>query len=83
MKVRPNALYVFDPCMWDVLDPKTNLSKGDIVRVKNLYGCPRANTMGCCHVVNMFTGEFIGLVSTGSLTPISNSTRKYLRTLAR
>lgn len=73
-KVRVNSQYIYDPCMWDILDPKTNLKRGDIVRVINPgRGCPPANTMGCCHVENL-AGEFLGLVSTSSLvkdTPLN------------
>lgn len=70
MRVGANSLYRFNPCGWDVLDPKTDLKKGDIVRVKNLHGCPPCNTMSHCHVVHPETGEFIGLVHTNSLDPV-------------
>ena len=50
MKVRANATYIYDPCMLDVSDGRTNLKKGDVVRVKNLHGCPPCNTMGHAHV---------------------------------
>lgn len=69
MRVRVNSCYVYDPCLLDVIDGRTNLQKGDIVRVVNLHGCPRANTMGHCHVADPDTGEFIGLVATASLFP--------------
>ena len=39
MKVRANAVYIYDPCILDVIDGRTNLKKGDVVRVKNLHGC--------------------------------------------
>ena len=68
MKVRAGKSYKYNPNGWDVFDPKTNLSKGDIVTVVNLPGCPKANTMGCCHV--NFEGKFIGLVSCNSLTTV-------------
>ena len=67
MKVRANAIYVFSPNMLDRIDGRTNLKAGDLVRVKNLHGCPRCNTMGHCHVVDVATGDFIGLVCTNSL----------------
>ena len=67
MKVRANAIYVYSPNMLDQIDGRTNLKAGDLVRVKNLHGCPRCNTMGHCHVVNVATGEFIGLIHTNSL----------------
>ena len=66
-RVRAGQTYRYDPVMWDVFDPKTKLQEGDIVRVKNLHGCPPANTMGHCHVVDPQTGEFIGLVHVNSL----------------
>jgi hypothetical protein len=48
------------------------LVKGDIVKVVNLYGCPKANTMGQCHVEN--NGVFMGMVNTNSLEKILHST---------
>jgi len=36
------------------------------VQVVNLRGCPKANTMGHCHV-NDADGRFAGLVCTSSL----------------
>jgi len=51
----------------DQWDAKTSLKSGDVVRVKNLHGCPPANTMGHCYVVDAKTGAFIGLVCCNSL----------------
>lgn len=70
MKVTAGHSYRFVPSFWDKVDPKTNLVEGDIVKVKNMNGCPPANTMGCCHVVDPTTGMFIGLVSTDSLVQL-------------
>ena len=67
MKVRVNVVYVYRPCLLDVIDRRTNLSTGTRVRVKNLRGCPKANVMGHAHVVHPETGELIGLVCTASL----------------
>ncbi len=67
MKVRANAVYVYRPCMLDMIDGRTNLTSGTKVRVKNLRGCPPCNTLGHAHVVHPATGLFIGLVSTASL----------------
>lgn len=67
MKVSANAVYVFRPCLLDLIDGRTKLTAGNRVRVKNLRGCPKANVMGHCHVVHAETGEFIGLVCTASL----------------
>jgi hypothetical protein len=79
MRVRVNSLYVFEPVLWDVLDAKTDLSKGDVVRVVNLRGCPPANTMNHCHVANPYTGEFIGMVHCNSLSPASKGTKEHIR----
>jgi len=68
-KVRANSLYRHDPVGYDRVDPKTTLSKGDVCRVVNKYGCPRANTMGHCHVETV-DGDFLGLVHCNSLENI-------------
>jgi|LakMenEpi03Aug12_release.lakeMendotaPanAssembly.Ray.scaffolds.fasta_scaffold3148846_1 hypothetical protein len=70
MKVRNGGIYKYIPCVWDTIDPKTNLKEGDIVKVFHPYGCPKPNTMGCCHVETIDSGDFIGLVSTDSLVKI-------------
>lgn len=72
MKVRANSTYVFDPVGWDILDPPYGvqqglLKKGDKVQVVNLHGCPKANTMGHCHIQHPETKQFLGLVKTSSL----------------
>lgn len=67
MKVRANAIYVFRPCVLDLIDGRTDLTAGNRVRVKNLRGCPPCNTLGHAHVVHPETGAFIGLVCTASL----------------
>ena len=66
-KVRVNGIYVYDPVLLDQFDSRTPLRKGDTVKVVNLPGCPKANTMGHCHVVDPETGKFIGLVCCNSL----------------
>lgn len=51
-KVRVNATYYFDPAFMDRHSRAMGLFKrGDKVRVVNLYGCPKANTMGQCYIV--------------------------------
>ena len=75
MKVRANAIYRYDPVPLDQFDGRTSLQTGDLVRVVNLPGCPRANTMGHCHVATP-EGEFIGLVCCNSLTPIQRRTHR-------
>ena len=68
MKVRANTKYKYQPNGWDIYDkaPLNDLQPGDIVKVVNKYGCPKANTMGQCYVEK--DGVFRGMVSTGSLT---------------
>lgn len=67
MKVRVNSLYMYVPCLLDRIDGRTSLKHGDVVRVINVYGCPKANTMGHCYVGDAKTGKFIGMVCTSSL----------------
>ena len=74
MKVRANAIYRYNPVLLDQIDGRTSLKTGDLVRVVNLPGCPRANTMGHCHVADPNTGHFIGLVCCNSLEPVKDKT---------
>ena len=67
MKVKANSVYYYHPNLLDRCDGRTELKSGDTVRVVNFYGCPKANTMGHCHVQNPSTGQFIGLVHCNSL----------------
>lgn len=67
--VRVGAKYRFEPVMLDILHPPYNVCRGDIVRVLNLPECPRANTMGHCHMEHL-DGAFGGLVCTNSLQPL-------------
>jgi hypothetical protein len=67
MKVRVGKLYRYDPALIDIIDGRTSLRKGDVIRVKNLPGCPPANTMNHCYVVDPDTDAFIGMVCCGSL----------------
>ncbi len=71
MRVRVNSLYTYNPVLLDVVDGRTNLKKGDMVRVVNLPGCPKANVMNHCHVADPETDRFIGLVCCNSLEPIT------------
>ena len=66
-RVRNGRVYWYHPNLLDRCDARTSLKSGDRVRVKNLTGCPPANTMGHAHVVDVNTGEFIGLVHCNSL----------------
>ena len=68
-KVRVGARYVYRPVLFDKLNPPVDLQPGEECTVVNLPGCPRANTMGMCHVNNS-RGTFGGMVVTNSLIPI-------------
>ncbi len=68
-RVRTGGRYRYDPVPWDRINPPYNVHAGDIVRVVNLPGCPRAGTMGMCHV-NREDGSFGGLVFLSSLKPL-------------
>ena len=70
MKVRVNSLYRFEAVSWDLVNGANlegKIKDGDVVRVKNVYGCPNANVMGNCYIFSYPTNEFIGMVSTSSL----------------
>lgn len=71
MKVRANHEYIYYPNLLDRVDGRTDLVPGSIVRVVNLPGCPRANTMQHAHVY--FEGRFAGLVHCNSLHPLSDA----------
>jgi hypothetical protein len=69
MKVKVGSLYSYEPQGYDLIDPKTNLEAGTVVKVGNLPNAPKANVMGQCYVFDIKTGKLIGMVSTQSLTP--------------
>lgn len=69
MKVRVGSRYVYNPVGFDVIDPKCRIAPGTVVKVGNLRGAPKANTMGQCYVFDITTDKFIGMVSTNSLSP--------------
>jgi hypothetical protein len=83
MRVRANTTYRYDPTLLDVVGGRTSLKTGDLVRVVNLPGCPRANTMGHCHVADPLSNQFIGLVCCNSLKPTSPDDLKLIETLLR
>lgn len=72
MRVRANGIYRFNKNYFldynAELTNHTPLNVGDLVKVINLPGCPRANTMGQCYVqlVGDRSGAF-AMVSTSSL----------------
>ena len=79
MRVSVNSYYRFEPVSIDVWNPPHGtkagiLAKGDTVQVKNLPGCPRANTMGHCHIVTT-AGTFAGLVCCNSLVKLDKAWR--------
>lgn len=69
MRVRVRSKYTWEPCWLDRRDFRgtREIPIGEVVRVINRVGCPKANTMGHCYIESM-TGEFLGLVCTDSLT---------------
>ena len=71
MQVRVNAIYEYQPNGWDRFHPTSNntLQPGRLVRVINLPSAPPANTMGQCYVADPASGNFLCMVSTGSLQP--------------
>jgi hypothetical protein len=76
MKVRKGMVVFFNAVGWDRFDRNANTpDNGAIVRVCTPYGCPPPNTMGHCFVETL-EGEFIGLVSTASLTPAAPKLKK-------
>lgn len=77
-RVRVNSLYIFHANFLDRVDGRTSLKDGDKVRVVNLPGAPRANTMGHCYVADPATGKFIGMVHCNSLHTV-NEYIDYLR----
>ena len=66
-KVRVNALYVYIPVALDEYDPRSDAVYGQLVRVTNQHGVPKANIMGHCHIEDAGTGKFLGMVHVNSL----------------
>ena len=72
-RVRAGSLYVYRPNLFDVINPPFGAVPNDIVRVVNLPGCPKANTMGMCHIqAQELPGvwRFAGMVCCASLVPL-------------
>lgn len=74
-RVHVSSLYRFQPAP---IDFSVDLEVGTIVRVINLRGCPKANTMGHCYIEHI-GGEFIQLVCTGSLQKLNYEERKAVK----
>ena len=68
MKVLVGSTYTFLPIPFDRTNPPFGAVAGDTVKVVNLPGCPKANTMGMCHITNR--GRFAGMVMTNSLVKV-------------
>jgi hypothetical protein len=68
MKVRRDSVYVFRPALIDrVMTQHHSATEGQRVRVVQLPGAPRPNTMRHAHVVDATSGAFLGIVCTDSL----------------
>lgn len=74
-RVRVGATYRYEPVLIDTINPPYGvdregvmLAAGDVVKVGNLPGAPKANTMGHCYIFK--GGQFAGLVSVHSLQPV-------------
>jgi hypothetical protein len=66
MTVKANAVYIYSPNLLDQIDGRTDLKDGEEVKVINLPGAPKCNTMHHAHVQRL-DGTFAGLVHTNSL----------------
>jgi hypothetical protein len=65
-RVRAGSVYTFRPVALDLYDSRTDAQVGDRVRVVNLRGAPKANTMNHCHIESL-SGDFLGMVHVNSL----------------
>ena len=72
MKVRVNSWYIYEATGLDIFSPTSSnkANKGQRVKVVNLPSAPKANMMGQCYIEDA-DGNFIGMVSTSSLTKAS------------
>jgi hypothetical protein len=66
-KVRAGRVYTYEPVVLDEIHKVCQAQKGQQVRVVNLPGAPKANTMGQCHVEDAETKDFLGMCSVNSL----------------
>lgn len=66
-KVKVGCTYVYVPVLMDRSRPASTAVVGQYVTVRNMPGCPPANTMGHCHIGAAGGGEFLGLVCCNSL----------------
>lgn len=70
--VKAGKSYIFQPVGMDLWDSRAQVESGTIVRVVNLPGCPKAGTMGHCHIETE-QGKFAGLVLCNSLQDINGT----------
>lgn len=66
MRVRVGSIYIYKPVPLDKIDAKVSCKEGDRVRVINLPGAPKANTMNHCYIETL-EGQFLGMVCCNSL----------------
>jgi hypothetical protein len=67
MRVRVGGIYKYTGNgLFDALDGHP-VTPGTLVKVINLPGAPKANTMGHCYIGDVSTGKFLALVQTASL----------------
>lgn len=72
--MRNGTVCQYQPALLDIIDSRTNLQPGDVVKICHPYGCPKPGTMGHAHVETL-SGHFIGLVQVASLIPVKKTKR--------
>lgn len=85
-KVRVGSRYEYHPVLFDRLEPPAALEvkDGQVVTVIDLYGCPKANTMGMCYISLDGTKEgFAGMVCTNSLRSVRTPRQRLLDEIER
>jgi len=78
IRVHVGSVYIYHACGFDRTLPPYDMQEGDIVEVRNIHGCPPANTLGHCYVFH-HNGRFGGLVQVASLSPVSRKIRAQWR----
>jgi len=69
-KVRAGRIYKYNPVLLDRIHRCAGAAEpGQLVRVVNLPGAPKCNTMGQCHIEDL-QGHFLGMVCTNSLEKV-------------
>jgi len=73
---RQPAVYVFEANGWDLFDRRDYTpDDGTLVVKTQPFGAPRNGTMGHCYVADL-DGNFLGLVSQGSLRRATRAERE-------